>query len=231
MPLSKPHRWSPIQPYGLGQSHLKPCPLRAPCSRQPLAKAHCMPCYDNIETNLCLILSPLSQIQLPLIWSRIQPCAIMFIRRDEAIWSNTNACILKRRRYNESHPIVKQVESDPAVQALGKALVRAPSIKLLPAMEGLILHCPLLLSPSAVASSNHQSMKALPSATTSILRLVVVFYKYTYSNILTNLDYRAEDVSNLARVQIDRVLGTRRSQVPSARSICTRARLLTSEAL
>ena len=37
------------------------------------------------------------------------------------------------------------------------------------------------------------------------------YYKYMYSNILTNLDYGAEDVRNLARVQIDRALSTRHS--------------------
>ena len=51
-----------------------------------------------------------------------------------------------------------------------------------------------------------------------------------YSNILTNLDYGAENVRNLAQVQIDWALSTMRSQVLSAGSICTRARLRTSEA-
>ena len=58
-----------------------------------------------------------------------------------------------------------------------------------------------------------------------IILLGMAYYKYTYSNILTNLDYGAKDVRNLARVQIDRALSTRRSRVLSARSICTRARL------
>ena len=53
--------------------------------------------------------------------------------------------------------------------------------------------------------------------------LVIDCYKYTQSNIFTNLDYGDEDIRNLARVQIDRALSTRHSQVLSARSICTRA--------
>ena len=36
------------------------------------------------------------------------------------------------------------------------------------------------------------------------------YYKYTYSNILTNLDYVSEGVRNLVRGQIDRALSTRR---------------------
>ena len=52
-----------------------------------------------------------------------------------------------------------------------------------------------------------------------IMMSAEAYYKYTYSNILTNLNYRAEDVSNLARVQIDRALSTRRSRVLSALNI------------
>ena len=51
------------------------------------------------------------------------------------------------------------------------------------------------------------------------------YYKYMYSNILTKLDYRAEDVVNLAQVQIDWALSARLRLVLSVRSICTQDRL------